>query len=51
MGQEPLVDSQDTLSFDSLRETIKDSLVKIAVLVVHARHDGIWEISKITNQR
>jgi hypothetical protein len=41
MGEESFVDSQDTLGLDGLCETIEDSFVKVAVLVVHARHDGI----------
>ena len=43
MWQESLVDSQETLGLHCLRETIKDALVKVTVLVVHAGHDGIYQ--------
>lgn len=41
VGEEALVDSQDTLGADSLEQAIKDTLVQVAGLVVHASHDGI----------
>lgn len=41
MSEEALVDSQDTLGADSLEQAIKDTLVQVTSLVVHASHNGI----------
>jgi hypothetical protein len=41
VSEEALVDSQDTLGADSLEQAIKDTLVQVTSLVVHASHDGI----------
>jgi hypothetical protein len=41
VSEKALVDSQDTLGADSLEQAIKDTLVQVTSLVVHASHDGI----------
>lgn len=42
MGQEAFVDGEEAFGADGLGQTIEDSLVKVSILVVHARHDGIY---------
>lgn len=42
MGQEALVDGENSLGLNCLSKTIEYTFVKIAVLVVHAGHDGIY---------
>lgn len=41
MRQKTLVDSEETFRLDGFRQAIEDSLVKISVLVIEARHDGV----------
>lgn len=40
--QEPLVDGEKALCADRLSQAVENALVEIAVLVVEARHDGIY---------
>lgn len=39
--QVTLIDGKETLSADSLRETVVDALIEVSVLVVHSGHDSI----------
>jgi hypothetical protein len=41
MGEVALVDSQDTFGRDSLVQAVEYTLVQIARLIVHSRHDRI----------
>ena len=41
MSKEALVDGEDTFGTDGLEQAVKDTLVEIAGLVVHAGHDGV----------
>lgn len=42
VSEEALVDCQDALGTNSLEQAIKDALVQVTTLVIHASHDGIW---------
>lgn len=42
VSEEALVDSEDTLCADSFQQAVKNALVEVAGLVVHAGHDSIW---------
>lgn len=50
MGQEALVKGEEAFGADRLGETVKGSLVEISVLVVHARHDGVWNKPQVSRQ-
>lgn len=41
MGEEALVDGEEALGLDRLGETVEDTLVQVAVLVVQPRHDSV----------
>lgn len=41
MRHEALVDSEEALGADGLGEAVEDTLIEIAVLVVHAGHDRV----------
>lgn len=45
MGEETLVNGQQTLFADSLQETVQDTAVEVTGLVVHARHDCVYRIT------
>lgn len=41
MGKETLVDGKNTFRADSLEQAVKDTLVEVTGLVVHASHDRV----------
>lgn len=50
MGQEALVNGEETFSPDGFEEAIKDALIEVTVLVVHSGHYRIWkgfEVSRV----
>lgn len=44
VGEETLVNGQDTLLADSLQEAVQDTAVEVTGLVVHAGHDCVYGI-------
>lgn len=51
MRQKSLVDGEQSFGANRLGQAVKDTLVKIAVLVVQSRHDGIWQGFSVSNTK
>lgn len=42
VGKEALVNGEKTFGLDGLRETVEHALIEVTRLVVHSRHDRVW---------
>ena len=42
MWEESFVNGEETFGLDRLCKTVKYTLIKVAVLIVHARHYGVY---------
>lgn len=51
VGEESLVNSQNTFGPHGLRETIQYTFIQVAILVIQSRHDGIWWMHDTTDHK